>query len=161
LERQKEEERMFETVAKHKELQDAKDNAARAHKQWCVNLAKTSSGAGLLPLSESVDVFKFLDETSSTFKSTNSKEAEGKPKSGSLLVPSSLSHRPIDGIDHICESLLSKSRHKFEETVRVGEEESRLGRIFIQLETALTQSEDPRDAGHFNQCVEATFIVMF
>jgi WD40 repeat protein len=148
LERQREEEKIYETQAKLKEIQDAKDSAARLHKQWCVNLAKTSSGAGLLPLSESVDVFKFLDESDSSFKSTNAKEAEGKTKSGSLLVPSSLSYRPIDGIDHICASLLKQNRQKVEETIRMNEEESRLGRIFIQLETALTQSEDPRDAGY-------------
>ena len=69
-------------------------------------------------------------------------------KSGSLLVPSSLSYKPIDGIDHICASLLKQNRQRVEDAVRVNEDESRLGRIFIQLETALTQSEDPRDAGH-------------
>jgi WD40 repeat protein len=148
LEREKEEERVYEALAKIKETQDAQDHAARLRKQWCVNLAKTSSGAGLLPLSESVDILKFLDESNSHSKVSNAKDAEGKVKSGSLLVPSSLTYKPIDGIDHICASLLKQNRQRVEDAVRVNEDESRLGRIFIQLETALTQSEDPRDAGH-------------
>jgi WD40 repeat protein len=147
LEQEREREIAFENQAKLKEIQDMKDRAARLHKQWCINLAKTSSGAGLLPLSESVDVFKFLDESNSPFKSVDANNAEGKPKSGTLLVPSSLSYRPIDGIDHICASLLKQNRQRIEDAVRVSEEESRLGRIFMQLETAMTQSEDPRDAG--------------
>lgn len=101
-----------------------------------------------MPLSESVDVFKFLEESNSHSKVSNAKDAEGKVKSGSLIVPSSLSYKPIDGIDHICASLLKQNRQRVEDAVRVNEDESRLGRIFIQLETALTQSEDPRDAGH-------------
>jgi len=150
MEREKQEEREYERAAKLKEIQDAKDHAARLHRQWCVDLAKSSSGAGLLPLSESVDIFKFLEESNSPLKSEHGKDDEGKPKSGSLLVPSSLSYRPIDAIDHICASLLKKNRLTVQETVRVSEEESRLGRIFMQLETALTQSEDPRDAGDSN-----------
>jgi hypothetical protein len=43
--------------------------------------------------------------------------------------------------------LLKKNRLAVQETTRTNEEESRLGRIFMQLETAMTQSEDPRDAG--------------
>jgi WD40 repeat protein len=156
LEREKESE--YERLAKLKEMQDVKDNAARLHKQWCVNLAKTSSGAGLLPLSESVDVFKFLDESSSPFKSADAKNAEGKPKSGALLVPSSMSYRPIDSIDHICASLLKQNRQRIEDAVRASEEESRLGRIFMQLETAMTQSEDPRDAGHSSSCHQHALI---
>jgi WD40 repeat protein len=148
LEQEREKEAEYERMAILKEIQDAKDNSARLHKQWCVNLAKTSSGAGLLPLSESVDVFRFLGGSSSTFESADATNAEGKPKGGSLLVPSSMSYRPIDSIDHICASLLKQNRQRIEDAVRASEEESRLGRIFIQLETAMTQSEDPRDAGH-------------
>ena len=142
---EKQEEIEYERLAKLKEAQDAKNHAARLHRQWCVDLAKSSSGVGLLPLSESVEIFKFLDE--SPRKSENAKkEDDGKPKSA-LLVPSSMSYRPIDAIDHICASLLKKNRLAVQEITRANEEESRLGRIFMQLETALTQSEDPRDAG--------------
>ena len=145
MEREKQEEIEYERLARLKEVQDAKNHAARLHRQWCVDLAKSSSGAGLLPLSESVEIFKFLDE--SPRKSENAKkEDDGRPKSA-LLVPSSMSYRPIDAIDHICASLLKKNRLAVQEITRANEEESRLGRIFMQLETALTQSEDPRDAG--------------
>jgi len=78
LEREKEEERVYEALAKIKETQDAQDHAARLRKQWCVNLAKTSSGAGLLPLSESVDILKFLDESNSHSKVLKRKRCGGQ-----------------------------------------------------------------------------------
>jgi WD40 repeat protein len=149
LEREKEEEKAYDALVKLKQIEDSKSSAARLHRQWCVNVAKTSSGAGLLPLSESVDVLKFFDEPDNTLKSSTIPiEFDSKSKSGSLLVPSSLFYRPIDGIDHICASLLKQKSHAVQDVVRSVDEESRLNRIFMQLETAMTQSEDPRDAGH-------------